>query len=105
MASLENLVMKLAKKDPDFRRVLIAEMSRGKTAKIEVEEIDPEEPIKERCCFCLERTSYWTNLSGRNEGAQVACCPKCAKTHDAKEVPTKKEWMEKERGKGQGHFR
>jgi len=40
----------------------------------------------EQCCFCGEETKFWYVKR------DVAVCPDCAKTHKAKEVPTKKEW-------------
>ena len=63
---------------------------------IEKEEF-PEQPF-ERCCFCRRPTPWWTNLSDREPGQQVACCPQCAKTRRQPEsVPEKREWVESER--------
>lgn len=55
------------------------------------------EPPFERCCFCRERTTFWTDLSDRKPGEQVACCPGCACCREPSEVPTKAAWFEKER--------
>lgn len=54
-------------------------------------------PWLERCCVCRERTPYWTVLPDRTPGQQVACCQSCAKTVEPHEVPTKREWCDKER--------
>lgn len=50
----------------------------------------------ERCCFCRTRTPYWTNLIDRSGGEQVACCETCAAVKMATQVPTKREWFDKE---------
>ncbi len=50
----------------------------------------------ERCCFCRTPTPFWTAMKRRKPGAQVACCPDCAKTNFQKDVPTKKYWCDKE---------
>lgn len=59
-------------------------------------EPDPEPPC-ERCCFCRRPTSMWTVIEGRSAGEQVACCEHCSKEHTQDEVPSKKEWCDKER--------
>lgn len=43
----------------------------------------------ERCCFCRDRTPYWTKKD-------VAICLSCAKIHVESEVPSKREWCDKE---------
>jgi hypothetical protein len=59
-------------------------------------EPQPERPF-ERCCFCRRPTPYWTLIAARAPGAQVACCPDCAKKHRVSEVPTKKAWFDSEK--------
>jgi hypothetical protein len=54
-------------------------------------------PPYECCCFCRTPTPYWTVGLGRKGGEQVACCQECAKTREPSEVPTKREWCDKER--------
>lgn len=61
-----------------------------------VREPDPQLPY-ERCVFCRERTIYWTDIPERTTGAQVACCPGCGCCRQPAEVPTKAEWLAKER--------
>lgn len=45
----------------------------------------------EHCCFCRKKTDTW------HAGNDVACCRECAEIHDESEVPTKKEWCDKEK--------
>jgi hypothetical protein len=63
--------------------------------------IEPKDTLfynsPEKCCFCRETTHYWTNIKSRTLGQQVACCPKCAKGGRVNEVPTKAEWIDRER--------
>lgn len=58
-------------------------------------ELEPEDDLAwmglERCCFCRERTRYW------NTERDVACCVRCAATHTIEQLPTKAEWIAKER--------
>jgi hypothetical protein len=55
-------------------------------------------PPFERCCFCRKPTVWWTtNTKGKVTGDSVACCDVCAPKHDRPDVPSKKEWMAKER--------
>jgi len=46
--------------------------------------------VLERCCMCRAPTPYW-------HGSDVALCPECAKTTELAMLPTKKEWLAKER--------
>lgn len=64
---------------------------------IPIEREPDNDPPLERCCFCRNRTKYWTVLASRKPGEQVACCESCAKEHKPSEVPTKHAWCEKER--------
>lgn len=45
----------------------------------------------EHCCFCRARTRFWYAKK------DVAVCQACAKIHPASDVPTKEEWLAKER--------
>jgi hypothetical protein len=45
----------------------------------------------EACCFCRELTRYWFVPK------DVACCQKCAGAAEAKDVPSKKVWLRRER--------
>lgn len=63
---------------------------------VPIEKQEDLEPPYERCCFCRNRTTFWTNLPDRTHGQQVACCPGCACSYKPKEVPTKDAWFEKE---------
>jgi hypothetical protein len=45
----------------------------------------------ERCCLCRERTPFWFTPK------DVALCRPCAKTATADKLPTKEEWIAKER--------
>ena len=51
----------------------------------------------ERCCICRTKTRWWTKLSDRTPGGQVALCPKCAVTTAPESIPTKDAWCDKER--------
>lgn len=53
-------------------------------------------PPYEHCCFCGGDTKYWTNIKGRSDGCQVACCRTCAEKHRINEVPSKEQWMDEE---------
>lgn len=50
----------------------------------------------ERCCFCRARTPFWTAMAARTPGEQVACCETCAAVKAPAQVPTKKDWFDKE---------
>lgn len=63
---------------------------------IELEREPDDDPPMERCCFCRKVTKFWTRLSGRKPGQQVACCQECGKTATDKDVPTKKDWCRRE---------
>lgn len=59
---------------------------------------EPDEgPPGERCCFCRQPTKFWTSLTDRKLGQQVACCKHCAGRGDPKDVPTKDQWCRRER--------
>lgn len=47
-------------------------------------------PPYERCCMCRKTTQYWHK-------SDVALCQTCAKTTKLSDLPTKKEWCDKER--------
>lgn len=49
--------------------------------------------VQERCCICRAPTRWWYGTGTRN----VALCPDCAKTARATALPTKAEWIAKER--------
>lgn len=51
---------------------------------------DADTSCLERCCFCRAPTKFWCAEK------DVAVCPKCAETHTPEQVPTKKEWFDKE---------
>lgn len=55
------------------------------------------EPPMERCCFCRSVTPYWTSLSDRKLGQQVAICQHCASRADPVDVPSKEMWSRRER--------
>lgn len=61
-------------------------------------EREPEEQWRfaplERCCFCHMPTPFWTALSARSPGQQVACCESCALVFDVDVVPSKDEWFD-----------
>lgn len=48
---------------------------------------------QEACCFCGTPTLFWTALTGRQEGEQVACCQSCAGKYRAEDVPSKRYWF------------
>lgn len=54
--------------------------------------MDEEFPgaILEPCCICREMTPYW-------HYTDVAVCPRCAETQTFESLPSKKEWIKKER--------
>lgn len=58
---------------------------------------DPDPTGRERCCFCRTPTFFWTVLSGRKPGQQVACCDICASRGEPKDVPSKTDWLRRER--------
>lgn len=45
----------------------------------------------ERCCFCREATRFWYLPN------DVACCKSCAEKAEPEDVPTKQEWIRRER--------
>lgn len=50
--------------------------------------------IYEDCCFCFKGTPWWTEISSRKPGEQVACCQECAEKYRVKDVPSKVYWCE-----------
>ncbi len=56
-------------------------------------EIEPEDmgPVKENCCFCRRPTPYWI------VNADVACCQSCATRATKADIPTKDQWIRRER--------
>lgn len=50
----------------------------------------PGDPL-ERCCLCRQPTLYWCTEN------DVACCTHCAPLHTLAQIPSKKEWLAKER--------
>jgi len=59
--------------------------------------LEPDDgPPLERCCFCRERTKFWTSLPGRKPGEQVACCKHCASRGEPHECLTKDDWCRRE---------
>ena len=52
-----------------------------------------QDDVLERCCMCRKPTSWWWGIGAQN----VALCPECAKTTKDTELPTKDEWIAKER--------
>lgn len=52
---------------------------------------EPEWGVKENCCLCRAPTHYW------HKPTDVALCPNCAQTAKLEDLPSKKEWCEKER--------
>lgn len=53
---------------------------------------DGEAPgvARERCALCRTPTNWW------HKGKDVACCPDCAAVKKVRDLPSKKEWFEKE---------
>ena len=51
---------------------------------------DPTPPF-ERCCFCRRPTPFWF------QPKDVACCRECGGRAEPSDVPSKKEWMRRER--------
>lgn len=49
----------------------------------------PEGEIAERCCMCRAKTYFWHK-------SDVALCLACAKTTKLADLPTKREWCDKE---------
>jgi len=56
-------------------------------------EVIPAERLEEACCFCRERTTYWTDVLQRTEEQQVPCCIECSETFRQKDVPSKQYWL------------
>lgn len=49
-----------------------------------------------RCCFCRAPARFWyspTRPRGKRHYDEVACCQGCASIHDAKDMPTREEWI------------
>lgn len=53
----------------------------------------------ERCCFCRKQTPMWTLFpdGAKVTGDSVACCEACARRAYREDLPTKEEWMRRER--------
>lgn len=67
---------------------------------IPVERLAPYFNVKERCVFCRERTDFWTKLNRpdlNGYATEVACCQDCARNAQPEEVPTKMQWLARER--------
>lgn len=47
----------------------------------------------ENCCMCRTPTPYWYGSGPLN----VALCESCANKHSEEDLPTKAEWLAKER--------
>lgn len=56
---------------------------------------DPHETAFEACCFCRNGTAMWVSNVAPKQS--VACCAKCATVADVADLPTKAEWMRRER--------
>jgi predicted amidophosphoribosyltransferase len=54
---------------------------------------DKTEPgeVQERCCMCRKPTRYWYKPK------DVAVCPECAKHTSPGQLPSKSDWIKKER--------
>ena len=64
------------------------------TVKIEKEPQDFSNGLPlELCCVCRHPTSWWYGSGPKN----VALCPECAEAINEEELPTKAEWLAKER--------
>lgn len=53
--------------------------------------------VAENCCVCRIPTRYWWGKGERN----VAICQACALSAKAEDMPTKKDWIAKERSLSQ----
>ena len=53
----------------------------------------PHDRVEETCCFCREKTTFWTDVMQRTEEQQVPCCEICADHFRQKDVPTKEYWL------------
>lgn len=100
MSNLRSSIIRLAHSNPELRKDLLPLL--GKTAKVptEKEPGDLKGMDKEKCCMCRAKTDTWTKLSDRKPGEQVALCEKCAESFSPANIPTKQEWMKKERAIG-----
>jgi len=61
--------------------------------------IHPEPPdmgIREACCFCRQKTIFWSGDNGDFE-PNVAICPNCASVVEVTDLPSKEEWCKRER--------
>lgn len=53
---------------------------------------------RERCCFCRRQTMFWaTDSFGKVTGQSPACCEGCASVFEPHQMPTKAEWVKRER--------
>lgn len=64
---------------------------------VEEKDVQLRKQEQECCCFCREKTRWWTDMPERKPGEQVACCPKCAKVATPEDLPTKEAWCRRER--------
>lgn len=58
---------------------------------IEVKQEEHHTEPHKRCCFCRAPTSFWV------VNMDVACCAECASRAHPTDVPTKREWINRER--------
>lgn len=63
---------------------------------IPIERESDNDPAEERCCFCRIPTKFWTRVSGRKCGQQVACCESCASRASERDIPSKHDWCRRE---------
>jgi len=56
-------------------------------------ESSPDDRVEEKCCFCWEATTFWTDIKTRRPEQQVACCVICCEEYRQIDVPTKKYWF------------
>lgn len=47
--------------------------------------------------MCRKQTRLWTAIPDRSPGQQVAICEECAATSDPMDVPSKSDWVARER--------
>lgn len=66
-----------------------------------VTEQEPKEMVRtwpaENSCMCRKPTRLWTVLPDRTPGQQVATCECCATVTEPQNVPSKQDWMARER--------
>lgn len=52
----------------------------------------PPAELLPKCVFCLKPTNQWTDLPGRMDEDQIACCTECGDARNPEEVPTNFQW-------------